>query len=284
MLRTRVITAAVLLPLTVAAVWYLPVNYFVLLWGAIILLGAWEWAAFFEPATPPARGVFVILVAAALYGVWLLATHGWGPQIDQWLVWPVAVWWLALGILCRSRPEWLLRLNPPAAVRALGGIFVLTTSWVLLCSLRVNFGPVPVLYLLTLVWLADSAAYFAGRRWGKNKLAPLISPGKTIEGLDGALLAGALLAAGFAYFYGPFFEQTQSLDVMAAADFVILSLVTVLFSVCGDLFESLVKRWQGVKDSGGLLPGHGGVLDRIDSLLAATPILYAGLLGRMLIL
>lgn len=281
MLRTRVITAAVLLPLTVAAVWYLPVTGFALAWGAVILLGAWEWAAFFDPATPAARGVFVVLVAAALYGLWTLATHGWGPEIDQWLVWPVAAWWLVLGVLCRSHPERLLRVNPPAFARALGGIFVLTTSWALLCSLRVNFGAIAVLYLLVLVWLADSAAYFAGRRWGKNKLAPLISPGKTIEGLDGALLAGALLAAGFAYFYGPFFEEAKEVDVMAAADFLILTLVTVLFSVCGDLFESLMKRWQGVKDSGGLLPGHGGVLDRIDSLLAATPILYAGLMARI---
>jgi phosphatidate cytidylyltransferase len=284
MLRTRILTAAILIPLVAAAVWYLPVTGFALVWGAIILLGAWEWASFFDPATPASRAVFVVLVAATLYGVWFLATHADGVLIDQWLVWPVAAWWLVLGVLLRSYPEKLLRLNPSAAVRALAGMFVLTTSWVLLCSLRVNFGAIAVLYLLALIWLADSVAYFVGRRWGKDKLSPLISPGKTFEGLNGALAGGALLAAGFGLAYGPFFEEGKGIDFMTVGDFVFLSLITVVFSVCGDLFESLLKRWQGVKDSGGMVPGHGGVLDRIDSLLAAAPIFYAGLLARILLL
>jgi phosphatidate cytidylyltransferase len=125
-----------------------------------------------------------------------------------------------------------------------------------------------VLYLVLLIWLADIAAYFFGKRWGFAKLVEPISPGKTIEGVYGAMLAAVVLAIPVGLVVG--------FETMTLIDFVFLSLLTVAFSVCGDLFESLAKRVRGVKDSSGLLPGHGGVLDRIDSLLSAVAVFYAG--------
>jgi phosphatidate cytidylyltransferase len=134
--------------------------------------------------------------------------------------------------------------------------------------LRTNFGAMQVLYLVLLIWLADIAAYFSGKRWGLTKLLPEISPGKTVEGLYGALAAAAIFAAAVAAF--------KEFKLIMLGDFVFLSIVTVLISVVGDLFESWAKRVRGVKDSGTLLPGHGGMLDRIDSLLAAVSVFYVG--------
>jgi len=122
------------------------------------------------------------------------------------------------------------------------------------------------MYLLLLIWAADIAAYFTGKKWGKTKLAPEISPGKTVAGMYGALIAGLVCAVVLSLIYG--------FNLMIASDFMLLSVLTVLISIYGDLFVSVVKRQRGVKDSGSLLPGHGGVLDRIDSMIAAIPFFY----------
>jgi phosphatidate cytidylyltransferase len=147
---------------------------------------------------------------------------------------------------------------------------ILVALWVALMGLRGDFGPGYVLFLLLLIWVADIGAYFAGRHWGQRKLAPVISPGKTWEGVWGAtaaalafaLLGAAVLGIGTRWPW-----------------FVAICMVTVGFSIIGDLFESMIKRQRGVKDSGSLLPGHGGVLDRIDSLTAAAPVFLLGLYG-----
>ena len=125
-------------------------------------------------------------------------------------------------------------------------------------------------YFLVLIWAADVSAYFVGKKFGKEKLVEIISPGKTLQGMYGALAAGAVCGLLLRIFY-PF-------PIMILADFTLLSVLTVLISIYGDLFFSLVKRQAGVKDSGSLLPGHGGVLDRIDSIVAAAPFFYAGIL------
>lgn len=127
-----------------------------------------------------------------------------------------------------------------------------------------------LMYVFALVWGADSGAYFAGRKFGKHKLAPSVSPNKSIEGLLGGLLLSVIIIVAVAF-------SILNLTGMALANFIVLSLITVLASVQGDLFESMVKRRAGIKDSGTILPGHGGVLDRIDSLLAAAPIFALGL-------
>jgi phosphatidate cytidylyltransferase len=165
-------------------------------------------------------------------------------------------------------PEKLVKAKYPLAGKLAAGAFVLITGWVFMVWLRLNFRQEQVLYLVFLIWLADAAAYFVGRRWGHTKLLEPISPGKTVEGVYGALFAALVFAIAVGVFV--------KLETILLADFVFLSLFTVLVSVCGDLFESLAKRVRGVKDSGTVFPGHGGVLDRIDSLLAAVSVFYVG--------
>jgi phosphatidate cytidylyltransferase len=168
----------------------------------------------------------------------------------------------------RKFPAKLLSYSYPLAVKLLVGGFVLVTGWILLVWLRVNFGNLQVLYLILVIWLADIVAYFTGKRWGVTKLAPEISPGKTAEGLYGALFAAGIFALGIGFY--------KQMETVLIADFVLITLLTVLVSVIGDLFESLAKRVRGVKDSGTILPGHGGLYDRLDSIIAGVSVFYLG--------
>jgi len=150
--------------------------------------------------------------------------------------------------------------------KALIGWFILLSAWMFLSRLRALYGTEMTMYFLILIWVADISAYFVGKKWGTTKLAPDISPGKTVAGMYGALISGLICAVVLSLIYG--------FQLMIAADFVLLSVLTVLISIYGDLFVSVVKRQRGVKDSGSLLPGHGGVLDRVDSMIAAIPFFY----------
>ncbi|MDQ2694183.1 MAG: phosphatidate cytidylyltransferase, partial [Pseudomonadota bacterium] len=161
----------------------------------------------------------------------------------------------------------------PALLLQLAGLAVLLGPWIALLDLHggPGYGPGHVLFLMALVWIADSGAYFSGRRWGRRKLAPAISPGKTREGGIGALVVTLAVALVGAMAFGLRAAQWPL--------FVLVCLVTVAFSIAGDLFESMAKRQRGVKDSGSLLPGHGGMMDRLDSLTAAAPVFLFGLQG-----
>jgi phosphatidate cytidylyltransferase len=176
--------------------------------------------------------------------------------------------------LIRVAPQQTLSLQLRLRYKALIGWCILLASWMFLSRLRTFYGPELTLYFLLLIWIADISAYFSGKKWGKTKLAPDISPGKTVEGVYGALISAAvcaiILCIALSIIYG------KPTTFMVAGDLILLSVITVQISVYGDLFFSLVKRQRGVKDSGNLLPGHGGVLDRVDSLIAAAPIFYAG--------
>jgi len=263
MLKNRVVTALILAPLIILAVLKLPPLWFAIVWGTVIAFAAWEWSSLSGLASTAGRVGFVVVIGALM-----LSGPKWAGFALDWLPWLVVAWWFVLGILLRRIPAKLLEIKyPRALVLSLGG-FVLITAWILMVWLRTNFGVMQVLYLLLLIWLADVAAYFTGKKWGQTKLAPEISPGKTVEGLYGAMIAAALFAVGVGVF-----KQFAALTVF---DFVMLSVVTVVMSVVGDLFESLAKRIRGVKDSGSILPGHGGLLDRIDSLLAAVAVFYTG--------
>jgi phosphatidate cytidylyltransferase len=268
MLRNRILTALALAPLIILAVLFLPKEGFALLWGAIILVAAWEWADLAGLSAAPLRAAYTGLILALLLAARYTAEY-WAPIIlPGWFYWTVVAWWFACGMAFRKVPDKLVGLGYPPAFKLGIGAFILVTAWVLMAWLRINFSEYQVLYLILLIWAADIGAYFVGKRWGNTKLAASISPGKTVEGVYGALLAAAVLAviAGLVF----------KLETIALTDFVVLSLVTVVVSVIGDLFESLAKRVRGVKDSSGFLPGHGGVLDRIDSLLAAVAVFYAG--------
>jgi phosphatidate cytidylyltransferase len=263
MLKNRVVTASILAPLIIAAVLLLPAMWYAIVWGLVFALAAWEWSGLCGLTKVAERAGLVVLVGGAM-----VTGPQWADFALDWLSWPVVAWWFILSLLLRRMPEKLLTLNYPLAVKLLVGVLVLVTSWIHLIWLRVNFGPNQVLYLLLLIWLADISAYFVGKNWGFAKLSPEISPGKTVEGMYGALIASALFALGVGIYEG--------FGAVLVADFVLISVLTVGISVVGDLFESLVKRIRGVKDSGSILPGHGGILDRIDSVIAAAPLFYLG--------
>jgi phosphatidate cytidylyltransferase len=268
MLKQRILTAALLVPLVLWLVLFASPMVFGGALALVTLLGALEWARLGGIESRRWRGLYALALVSILVGLWWLRTK----TGLYWLHVLAGLWWLA-GLV------WLIRWRNATMGRTQGvslpglalGLFVLASFWSALVDLRggSNQGPLLVLALLLLIWLADTAAYFAGRRWGRRKLAPGISPGKTLEGVYGAL-AGLLLYGIGLHLWG--------LLPLPLWQFLLLCLVTGVFSIVGDLFESLLKRRRGLKDSGHLLPGHGGVLDRIDSLLSAAPVFTLGLL------
>jgi phosphatidate cytidylyltransferase len=267
-LRYRIISALVLVPLVVAAVLKLDVGNFALLAAMVVVLGSWEWATLVPLRQLSMRVGYVVLTLAMLALTWKFAQR---EALVNSVLWLAMLWWL-FALFWISRPALGSGENAShASAKSVLGIGLLISTWLALVVLhsRPDQGPHWVLFVLVLVWVADSGAYFAGRQWGHTRLAPEVSPGKTWEGVLGALVACSLLAVGYAWFIG--------LQGPLLASFVLVCLVTVLFSVAGDLVESLMKRQRGVKDSGNLIPGHGGVLDRIDSLLAAMPVFLFGL-------
>ncbi|MCK9622911.1 MAG: phosphatidate cytidylyltransferase [Methylobacter sp.] len=282
MLLQRIITALILVPLVVLAVFQLPIEYFSLFIGFITLLAAWEWTNLIGINSLFKRGLF--LLGLILPMLWL---HFWTQFLElaaqvldwpdirsysgalEWLVIPPVLFWILLMILIRNTPKAVLQLEMRTRYKALIGWFILLAMWMFSTRLRAFYDPQLTLYFLILIWAADITAYFAGKKFGKTQLAPDISPGKTVQGMYGALIAGGVCAIVLSLIYG--------FPWMVASDFVMLSILTVLVSIYGDLFFSVVKRQKGVKDTGSILPGHGGILDRIDSLIAAVPFFYAGI-------
>jgi phosphatidate cytidylyltransferase len=261
-LRMRLRTSAWLVPGFVVAV-LLPTPWFALIMGIIVALAGWEWARLAGVVGSASRVAAAAALAAVLLVLWITAA-------GITLLLPAVLWWLGLALaLSRLQP----RPAPAGVDRVLLplGLLVLAAPWLALVRLHGDFagGPYLVLGLMLMIAVADSAAFFVGRRFGRRKLAPRLSPGKTWAGFFGALAAAGLglLLTGL----------VLGLGAAATAALTLLGVVTVAVSVVGDLFESWLKRRQGVKDSGALLPGHGGVLDRIDSMTAAAPVFSLGL-------
>ncbi|HEV3105159.1 MAG TPA: phosphatidate cytidylyltransferase [Trinickia sp.] len=267
MLKTRVVTAVVLLAVLLPVTLFAPVGAFGALIALVLVLAAWEWARLLKlnGAGPVAYAVLagLALFASTRLGIGLRAAR---PLLEA-----AAVFWLLAG------PFVLVR-KPQLAHGAwrfflfLAGLIVFVACWHALVAARM-VGVSFVLSVLLVVWLADIGAYFAGKAFGKHKLAPAISPGKTWEGALGgwlAVLAVALAAIAAHAFEPTFFAALGARLGLGRAIFALT--VLVAFSIIGDLFESMLKRQAGVKDSSGLLPGHGGVLDRIDALLPVLPL------------
>ena len=268
MLKQRLLTAAVLIAAVATAVLTLDNRWLAVVLGVVVLLGAWEWASLMNLVAPLARIVYTLLITVALWLTWTSVLHTANLQLFMNMTlgwWLVALAWL-------GRPQFGAGTGVAALLgKGVAGACTLVPAWAALLLLHAQGQPgiARLFFLLVMIWIADSAAYFAGSRWGRAKLAPRISPGKTRVGVYGAVAAAAVYAALGAPLLG--------VPTSARAGFILLCVVTVLFSVAGDLFESLFKRQHGVKDSGTLIPGHGGVLDRIDSLTAAAPIFVFGL-------
>lgn len=259
MFRTRVITAAILLPLFVGGLFFLSTGWWAVALLPLLLAGAWEWAALAGFRRSGQLG-FCLAVLVTGVPVLLAAHHFDCAAVEQAVYWISVVFWL----LCA--PLWLRKgwhVRQPLLLMLTGWLLIVPT-WLALVRLQVQ--PWVLLAVLGVVWIADSAAYFAGRAWGRHKLAPAISPGKTWEGVAGAAFAVAVYHA-LVWYFG-FRSAASGIGVAAA----LLVACLLPLSILGDLFESWIKRQAGVKDSGTLLPGHGGVLDRIDALTSTLPL------------
>jgi phosphatidate cytidylyltransferase len=259
MLKLRILTAVILLPAVVALVWLAPTWAVALVAGLVALVAGWEWAALAAPRTLWVQITFVLLVALLLVWFWL-QRHS---PIIVWATSCVAVGWWLFAVFWLV--AWRREFSQP--VKWLCGLLTLVPAWLATIVLHAGSdGRGKLLFLLVLIWAADIAAYFAGRAFGRHKLAPTVSPGKTWEGVAGgtlALLAVALVGVFWALPVGGYL--------------ILICVLTGWLSIVGDLSESMFKREAGVKDSGRLFPGHGGVLDRIDSLTAAVPAFWLGL-------
>jgi phosphatidate cytidylyltransferase len=259
MLRQRVVTAIVLVAVLAAVLLLLPAEYVILAFAAPILVGAWEWAALAGFGSLVARAVYVGACASAMAVLWIAGSGRAGLESVLSVVmlgWIALFGWILFAAQRRNR-----------GLAAAAGLWVLAPAWLALARLfqQAERGPELVVFALVLAWAADIGAYVAGRRFGRLRLAPYVSPNKTWEGVLGGLVAGMLVAlGGMTWFELP------------ALAFLPLCVAAVLASVVGDLVESMFKRHSGLKDSGNLLPGHGGMLDRIDSLTSSVPLLALG--------
>lgn len=263
MLKQRILTALILIPLVIAGIVYLPTSVIAIILGLLMLQGAWEWSRMAGLQSRPERFVYV-------FAVLLMLWYGWTIREDQALT---QVFANAAGIAWLLATVWILfpslgQNNSLCStiVKLFAGILVIVLTWVAMVHqhAQAEHGPLWVLYFMFLIWIADSGAYFAGRAFGKHKLAPVVSPGKTWEGVAGAAVMVFLYALTAQYWL--------PVNTDFSMHIILLSLFLVPVSVIGDLFESLMKRQSGIKDSGTLLPGHGGVMDRIDSMTAVFPV------------
>jgi len=268
MLKQRLITAAVLIPLVVLSILYLSTSTMQWLLAIVAGLAAWEWFSIigFSSQRKMFFALLVLVFSAVLLSllpITLLLTAG------------IVIWALILLLVSyfahKNLSNTFQHIFKHAVLALIMAALVLALFWnsAVLLHASSEIGPQQLLYAMVLVWLADTGGYFAGKRWGSRKLASAISPNKTWEGVAGAVVLGSVWAV-----IGFYFELAGSLGVIT---WLLLSAATLLISIVGDLFESLFKRCYQVKDSGNLLPGHGGMLDRIDSLIAAVPVFTAGL-------
>jgi phosphatidate cytidylyltransferase len=260
--KQRILTALVLAPLAIAAVLFMPTSAFMVIVAAALLLGLWEWTRLIGVEGHPLRALVLAVHAGLL--AWL-AWRGW-PGVFPWVALAGVLWWGLASL-------WLIHMKFGSALTTANrwmklaiGTFLVVPAWCAAAMLHGDgeLGPRWTLYALAIVWAADTGAYFVGSRIGGPKMAPSISPGKTWSGFGGGMATVIVLSLVAAPIFGLGWNEAPLL--------LLASVLAGLASVVGDLFESIVKRHAGAKDSGYLIPGHGGVLDRIDSVLAALPV------------
>ncbi|PCJ31511.1 MAG: phosphatidate cytidylyltransferase [Gammaproteobacteria bacterium] len=268
MLKQRLLTAAILIPIVVLSILLLPSTLFQLVLALVTILAGWEWFSIIGYTTTKKKAIALLSLAVVASAMALLS-----PIII--LISSLLVWGLILALvqIFAHKPLSLTVQNVfmNKALALLMAVIVLALFWHGAVYLHASSpaGSQQLLYVMVLVWLADTGGYFAGKRWGKTPLAKAISPNKTWQGVAGALVLGGIWSV-----VASFLPLSSSIPLLT---WLLLSLVALFVSIIGDLFESLFKRCYKVKDSGNLLPGHGGILDRIDSLIAAIPVFAAGL-------
>lgn len=277
MLKQRIITALVLAPVALFAILFLPLRGFEIAIAGIVALGAWEWANMSGLSARPFKAIYTLLLFFIC--LWLSLMIPTEAIWQQGQLHPVfhailgiaSIWWaLSLGMII-AYPKFSSLWRHGVLMRALFGVLTLIPTWVAIVALRTSlydvealYGASLIFYVLGIVWAADIGAFFVGVKFGRHKLRPNVSPGKTIEGLLGGVMASLAIIAFAAMHY--------QVDTSRIWLHVLIGGLTVAVSALGDLNESMFKRCAGIKDSGKLLPGHGGILDRIDSLTAAFPV------------
>jgi phosphatidate cytidylyltransferase len=264
-LRTRILTAATLAGLLLSGLFLMPPAWVLPAFGAVFIIGAWEWSGFGSLRGSAARLGYAVGSALLLVFAWRWTAD---PAHLVVLLGVACAWWMIAFLWLSLIPT---RHHP--AIALVCGVAVLVPAFIALARLQTTTqgfarGPQLVLWLVLLVIASDIGAYFAGRSLGRLKLAPRVSPGKTWEGALGGLCMVALVAWGGAAYFG-----------LPPGAVVAFGFAVGIFSIIGDLTESMFKRAAGLKDSGVLLPGHGGLLDRLDSVTAAAPLYALGLYG-----
>lgn len=261
-MKQRIITALLLAPLAIAAVLFLPSAAFMALAAALLLVGLWEWTRLIGFEGHARRSLILFAHAGAM--AWL-AWRGW-PALFPLVALLGVAWWFASLVWLRYSQFARAPTTAHRWTKLLVGSLLIVPTWCAIGMLHYDgaYGPRWAFYSLALVWAADSFAYFTGRHFGGAKLSPTISPNKTWAGFWGGLVGVVLLSLAAVPLLGLAWSAWPAL--------VAVTLLAALASVIGDLFESLIKRHAGAKDSSQLIPGHGGVLDRIDSVVAAVPV------------
>ncbi|QIM62802.1 phosphatidate cytidylyltransferase [Pasteurellaceae bacterium Orientalotternb1] len=284
MLKQRVLSAIVMIAVALAALFGLPPLPFTLALAGIIVLGMWEWAQFVGIKRPVARAIvgfvtFGLLLFPIMASTNYIQAARFLTDETTPLLLLGGIWWIVAIILVISYPSSATWWNKSIAAKFIFGFCTLIPFFIGILALRFyNYnldqfqGTYLLLYVFLLVWGADSGAYFVGRAIGKHKLAPKVSPGKSWEGAIGGVLTSAVIATIFLNLAPSNVFGRE----LATVPFIVLSMVTVVISALGDLSESMFKRQAGIKDSSNLIPGHGGILDRIDSLTAAVPVFAIG--------
>ncbi len=263
MLKQRIITAIILIPLLIWGILALPPIWFAFLVAVVMAAGAWEWAKLVGLSKPILRFLYMAFIIIGI----LLAIRV--PVLPILILGFIAWLWAAVVVVSFAMGESPLGMQYQS-VQSILGFFTLIPCAIALIVIRdfSRIGPPLLLYALFIIWAADTGAYFAGRAWGKRRLAVKVSPNKTWEGLLGGLILTLIVAIIFSLFLSVSWPERIGLWG--------LSLATFVFALFGDLLISVLKRLSGMKDTGQILPGHGGILDRIDSTLAATVIFALG--------
>ena len=265
MLKSRVLTILVIAPLAIAVVLLFPTMYFAFVMLCCVTAGAYEWGRLLKFSGGRIATIVLALALCLWYFESLLRVH-------QWIYALAVLWWLLAVPLVVYYQHHQKSFLKNAYLQVVIGSIVLVSAWFALIRLHdiYGHGPALTLYVLMIFWAADIGAYVVGKWIGRTKLVSNVSPGKTVEGVFGGLVAVILLGIGGTYYF--------SIKPELTFVFIMLTVVTALLSIVGDLYESIMKREAGVKDSGKLLPGHGGMLDRIDSVLAGSPVFTLGYL------